>query len=68
MLLKALNSIHLPTFVMAFVAVFASEFVIYFNGTPVDLSTNQGRANLSAALIGLLIAALQKATPSTPAK
>jgi hypothetical protein len=64
MLMKAINAIHLPTYVLAFIAVVVSQFVILFNGNPIDLTTNEGRINLSVALVGMLLAALQKAVPA----
>jgi 1,4-dihydroxy-2-naphthoate octaprenyltransferase len=67
MLLKWLNSVHLPTVVVAFLSVIVGQLVINFNGAPVDLSTHQGQANFVTLFIGVLILALQKVTPTPTA-
>jgi hypothetical protein len=65
MLLKALNNVHLPTWLFAFIAWIIGSFVVTMNGTPVDLSTTDGRLNVVMAVFMAAIAFLQKVTPTT---
>jgi hypothetical protein len=63
--LKVLNSVHLPTWLAAFVLFMVGQFVVIQNGTPLDLSTKEGWTNLLVGLFMAAVAFLQKATPAT---
>ena len=62
-----INSIHVPTFVVVFLASLFAQFSLQMNGVPVDPSTNEGRANIIIAILLLLTKSIQ-ASPITPAK
>jgi hypothetical protein len=59
----AIQGIHIPTFVTVFIVSLLTQFAITQNGVPIDISTNEGRANVVVAII-LLLAKTVQTVPS----
>lgn len=60
-LFSVIRSIHVPSIVLAFIAALGLQLSITLNGSPVDVTTNEGRANLIMAVLIVLLKTIQMA-------